>query len=68
MIGIDKNDAYNQYLAYHEGQTGWKNYSYTDKDWLIKAARNVENKSHIYKTQLKKCEEKLNKKGLFGFL
>ena len=25
MLGISKNDYYNQYLAYHEGHSGWKN-------------------------------------------
>ena len=24
MLGISKNDFYNQYLAYHEGHEGWK--------------------------------------------
>ena len=28
IIGISKNDFYNQYLAYHEGQGGWKKKSY----------------------------------------
>ena len=68
MLGIPKNDFYNQYLAYHEGQMGWKKKSYENKPWLIKAAKNVEKKSLIYESQLKKCETKLNKKGIFGFL
>ena len=68
MVGIKKDDAFNQYLAYHEGQMGWKKKTYQDKNWLINAARNVEKKSLIYNSQLKECEEKLNKKGLFGFL
>lgn len=68
MLGIEKSDSYNQYLAYHEGQMGWKKKSYENKAWLIEAAKNVEKKSSIYESQLKKCETKLNKKGIFGFL
>ncbi len=68
IVGIEKTDSFNQYLAYHEGQKGWKNESYKDKEWLIKAAKNVEKKSKMYNSQLKECEKNLNKKGLFGFL
>ena len=68
MIGINKNDAYNQYLAYHEGQEGWNRGTYKDKGWLINAAKKVENTSLMYNSQLKKCEKELNNKGLFGFL
>ena len=66
MLGIPKNDFYNQYLAYHEGQGGWKNKSYNSKKWLIDVAKNVERKTNMYNNQLKKCEDRLNKKGLFG--
>ena len=55
MVGIKKDDAFNQYLAYHEGQMGWKKKTYQDKNWLINAARNVEKKSLIYNSQLKEC-------------
>tara|TARA_B110000438_G_C15802698_1_gene645902 strand:- start:888 stop:1502 length:615 start_codon:yes stop_codon:yes gene_type:complete len=66
MLGIDMNDFYNQYLAYHEGQGGWKKQSYNSKKWLINAAKKVESNANIYNNQLKDCEKKLNKKGLFG--
>ena len=66
MLGIKKNDSYNQYLAYHEGQNGWKNKSYLNKDWLIKAAMTVKENNNVYNKQLKSCEKKLNKKGIFG--
>ena len=68
MIGINKDDAYNQYLAYHEGQQGFLDKTYEKKEWLKKAANNVKNNSEIYNSQLKSCEKELNKKGLFGFL
>ena len=57
MIGIKKNDAYNQYLAYHEGQEGWKNSTYKDKKWLINAAKKVENNSLMYNSQLNLSHE-----------
>ena len=42
LVGISKNDYYNQYLAYHEGQGGWKKKSYLEKKWLIEVAKTVE--------------------------
>ncbi len=44
LVGISKNDFYNQYLAYHEGQGGWKKETYLDKKWLIEVAKTVEKK------------------------
>ena len=66
LVGISKNDFYNQYLAYHEGQGGWKKETYLDKKWLIEVAKTVERNAKMYNNQLKECEEKLNKKGFFG--
>jgi len=66
MLGISKNDAFNQYLAYHEGQGGWKKESYKSKKWLLEVAKLVEINSNKYNNQLNLCEEKLNKRGLFG--
>ena len=66
IVGISKNDFYNQYLAYHEGQNGWKKKSFLKKKWLIDVAITVERNANIYKKQLKECEKKFNKKGFFG--
>tara|TARA_Y100000590_G_scaffold273293_1_gene306822 strand:- start:344 stop:976 length:633 start_codon:yes stop_codon:yes gene_type:complete len=66
ILNISKNDFYNQYLAYHEGQGGWKKKSYKSKKWLIEVAKKVESNANLYNNQLKECENKLNKKGLFG--
>ena len=66
MLGISKNDFYNQYLAYHEGHNGWKKKSFNSKKWLLDAAKNVETTANIYNNQLKQCESQLNKKGFFG--
>ena len=66
ILGIPKNDFYNQYLAYHEGQGGWKKKSFKSKKWVIDVAKNVEITGNKYNNQLKQCESELNKKGLFG--
>ena len=68
MLNISKKDAFNQYLAYHEGQRGWKEKKYKSKEWLIEVAKNVDVNSKNYNTQLMKCEKHLNKRGLFGIL
>ena len=66
MLGINKYDFFNQYLAYHEGHNGWRKKTFKTKEWLKKAAKKVELNANIYNEQLKLCENKLNKKGLFG--
>ena len=66
MVGISKKDYYNQYLAYHEGQNGWSKKTFKNKEWLIEVAKTVERNTNMFNEQLKNCENKLNKKGLFG--
>jgi hypothetical protein len=68
MLGISKNDAYNQYLAYHEGHNGWKNKSYSSKEWLIDVAKRVELNSNKYNKQLEQCEKELNRKKFLGII
>ncbi len=64
---IKKDDAYHLYLAYHEGQGGFKKRSYKKKKWLMDVAKKVSSRSRMYEQQLKSCEKKLNK-GFFGRL
>ncbi len=66
MLGINKKDFFNQYLAYHEGHNGWNKKTFKSKKWLIEVAKKVEINAIKYNEQLKQCENKLNKKGLFG--
>jgi len=61
VLGISRSDAYSQYLAYHEGQGGFKRGSYKNKKWLIKVARQVDARSRRYGAQLKRCEDSLDK-------
>lgn len=55
-LGIAKSDAYNQYLAYHEGHGGWKKKSYNKKQWLIGVAKKVDRNAQMYAEQLKRCK------------
>ncbi len=59
-LKISKWDAYNQYLAYHEGQGGYRKKSYIKKPWLIKVAKKVDKLAKTYHTQLSRCEDELN--------
>ena len=59
ILKISKKDAFKQYLAYHEG---WGNYKYyKENKKVIALARKVEKQSKIYRKQLVKCSNKLNK-------
>lgn len=66
-LGISKWDAYNQYLAYHEGHGGWKRKTYNKKPWLIKVARKVQRYAKTYSGQLSRCRGDLGS-GLFDWL
>jgi len=59
-LGISKWDAYNQYLAYHEGHGGWKRKTYNKKPWLIKVSKKVKRKAAIYDAQLRRCRDDLD--------
>ena len=61
MLDISRWDAYNQYLAYHEGHGGFKRKTYKKKPWLMKVARKVDNRAKSYHTQLAKCEDSLDR-------
>ncbi|MEM8978335.1 MAG: lytic transglycosylase [Pseudomonadota bacterium] len=53
--GIPLNDARNQYLAYHEGHTGYARGSYRSKAWLGRVASEVGNRAVMYNVQLQDC-------------
>lgn len=59
--GIPRNDAYNLYLAYHEGNGGYSRGTYRDKDWLLQAASNVQVNADRYATQLQGCRRELDR-------
>ena len=59
--GIAKTDAYNLYLAYHEGPTNYRRGTYRDKAWLQRAARQVEQRANTYAGQLSRCEKRFKR-------
>ena len=59
-LGISKWDAYNQYLAYHEGHGGFKRKTYLKKKWLMAVAKKVDGYSRTYAAQLAACEDDLD--------
>jgi len=63
LSGISKKDAYNQYLAYHEGHGGYNKRTYKKKKWLVKVAQKVKNRANIYKRQLNACKDEFEGKG-----
>jgi len=54
-LGISVSDTRNQYLAYHEGRTGFSRGSYKSKSWLIRIAGQVDARSDLYQQQLLVC-------------
>ena len=54
-LGIPVSDARNQYLAYHEGRTGYARGSYNSKAWLLRVAGEVDQRADMYARQLRSC-------------
>lgn len=54
-LGISKWDATSQYLAYHEGRSGFARKSYLSKSWLVRVAGQVGQRATRYRTQLVSC-------------
>ena len=54
-LGISKYDARSQYLAYHEGRTGFVRQSYLGKPWLMEVSDRVQRRAEMYAQQLNTC-------------
>ena len=59
ILKVSQNDAFKQYVAYHEGWANYKHYKSNKK--IINLAKRVEKQSNIYKQQLIECSKSLNK-------
>ena len=59
-LGIPTDDAYRQYLAYHEGARGYARGSHRQKPALIGLARKVAQTAGRYDAQLRGCRGSLN--------
>lgn len=57
QLGISKSDARNQYLAYHEGRSGYARGSYRSKSWLVNVSNSVAARAVVYDRQLKACRK-----------
>ena len=58
ILKVSKNDAFKQYIAYHEGWGNYKNYKKNKK--VIRLAKRVEKQSNLYKKQLSQCSNSLS--------
>ena len=56
--GVAKSDAFNQYLAYHQGHTGYNRGSYKGKTWLVNVASKVRERAAMYGNQLATCRRR----------
>ena len=54
-LGIPLNDTRNQYLAYHDGRTGYRRGTWRSKPWLIRIAGELEQRAVMYEAQLRAC-------------
>jgi hypothetical protein len=55
QLGICKSNAYDLYLAYHDGIKGYSQGSYKNNKWLKNVAKQVERRALTYEQQLEKC-------------
>ncbi|MFC3613135.1 lytic transglycosylase [Lutimaribacter marinistellae] len=53
--GVSLSDTRNQYLAYHEGHTGYARGSYNAKSWLVRVSDRVAARGEMYRRQLASC-------------
>ena len=56
QLGIARNDAYNLYLAYHEGRGGYRRGTWRDKPQVREVAGRVANTANLYASQLASCK------------
>lgn len=66
--GVSKRDTYNLYLAYHEGDGGFRRGTHKRKKWLLTTARRVSDLAARYNAQLARCEPQLANRGWFSSL
>jgi hypothetical protein len=53
--GVPLGDTRNQYLAYHDGRSGYLRGTWRRKPWLIRIAGEVANRATTYDAQLRAC-------------
>lgn len=60
QIGLSPGDTYSHYLAYHEGQNGFKRGTWKAKPSIQRYAQKVATTANRYKVQLNECREGLD--------
>ncbi len=53
--GVALTDTRNQYLAYHDGRSGYLRGTWRSKGWLIRIAGEVDARADMYEEQLSSC-------------
>lgn len=53
---IKKDDTYNLYLAYHEGNGGWTRKTYSQKPWLIETSKRVDQRANRFRDEIQNCD------------
>lgn len=53
--GVPLGDTRNQYLAYHDGRSGYLRGTWRRKPWLIRIAGEVARRATTYESQLRSC-------------
>ncbi|OGT30939.1 MAG: hypothetical protein A3E87_08140 [Gammaproteobacteria bacterium RIFCSPHIGHO2_12_FULL_35_23] len=66
-VGIPMNNAFELYLAYHEGIGGYQLKTYRSKPWLVTVAHKVQLRAQVYRAQLILCKNSLPKKPWWWF-
>jgi hypothetical protein len=61
-LGIAKDDALRLYLAYHEGNGGFRRGTHRGKPWLMRTAWQVADRAERYRRQLVTCEDRFQRR------
>lgn len=57
QVGIALDNTRDQYLAYHDGRSGFKRGTWRSKSWLIRIANEVDDRAIMYNAQLRSCRK-----------
>lgn len=55
--GVSLTNTRDQYLAYHDGRSGFLRGTWKRKSWLIRIANEVDARAVLYNTQLRACRK-----------
>ncbi|QCE34822.1 hypothetical protein FAI40_05350 [Acetobacteraceae bacterium] len=67
-LSLEKTDAYNQYLAYHEGISGYRRKLYENKPEIKKVAEIVQARADQYEIQYHACAPQLRNRSFVRWI